>query len=81
MSPLKPMMSASVVERRLQDPIAGHHHAEVHDLVVVAAEHDGHDVLPDVVATSPFTVAMHDLSLAPSRTLPFRVPASAFRPP
>ena len=49
MSPLRPMMSAFCVDRRLEDLRRRHHHAEVDDLVVVAAEHDADDVLADVV--------------------------------
>ena len=48
-SPDRPIRSASSLARRLEDPRPGHHHAEVDDLVVVAAEHDADDVLADVV--------------------------------
>jgi hypothetical protein len=52
----------------LEDPRGGHHHAEVDDLIVVAAKHDPDDVLPDVV-----DVALHrgrdDRARSPSRTL------------
>lgn len=33
----------------LDDSFRGDHDAQVNDFVVVAAEHDAHDVLPDVV--------------------------------
>ena len=43
------MMSAPSTSRRGQDVLAGHHHAHVDDLEVVALQHDGDDVLADVV--------------------------------
>ena len=49
MSPDRPMRSAPSAARRLEDARPGHHDAQVDDLVVVAAEHDAHDVLADVV--------------------------------
>ena len=48
-SPDRPMRSASELAGGLEDPRRGHHHAEVDDLVVVAAEDDADDVLADVV--------------------------------
>ncbi len=37
------------VAGRLQNLLTGHHHAQIDDLVVVAAQHDADDVLADVV--------------------------------
>ena len=37
------------LHRDIEDLLRGHHHAEVVDLIVVAAEHDSDDVLADVV--------------------------------
>ena len=48
-SPLKPMMSAFCSRAVGQNLFARHHHAEIDDLVVVAAEHDADDVLADVM--------------------------------
>jgi hypothetical protein len=39
----------AMLERGLQDVVAGDHDAEVDDVVAVAAEHDADDVLADVV--------------------------------
>ena len=65
MSPLRPIMSACLVDRGLQDLRGRHHDAEIDDLVVVAAEDDADDVLADVV-----DVAFHgrhdDLALRPA---------------
>ena len=48
-SPDRPIMSTSRSRALLQDLLAGHHHAQVDDLVVVAGEHHADDVLADVV--------------------------------
>ena len=50
------------LERRVEDRVAGHHDAEVDDLVVVAAEHDADDVLADVVHVA-LDGREHDLAL------------------
>ena len=47
--PDSPTMSALFRRGGVQDRGRGHHHAEVDDLVVVAAEHHADDVLADVV--------------------------------
>ena len=47
--PDRPMMSAPSTLALRQDVLARHHHAHVDDLEVVALEHDGDDVLADVV--------------------------------
>ena len=62
--PLRPIEIGLLVDRRLQNPIARHHHAEVDDLVAVAAEHDADDVLADVVDVA-LDGGEHDLALAP----------------
>ena len=41
-----------VLPRLVQDVLAGDHHAQVDDLVIVAGEHDADDVLADVVDVS-----------------------------
>ena len=51
-----------LVGRRLQDGVAVHHHPEVDDLVAVAPQHDGHDVLADVVHV-PLHGGQHHLAL------------------
>jgi hypothetical protein len=38
-----------LVDGRLQDAVHGDHDPQIHDRVVVAAENDAHDVLPDIV--------------------------------
>ena len=38
-----------LLDGRVQDLLAGDHHAQVDHLVVVAAQHDADDVLADVV--------------------------------
>ena len=38
-----------LVDGGLQDAVGGHHHAEIDDRIVVAAEDDPDDVLADVV--------------------------------
>ena len=45
-----------------QDFVAGHHHAHVHHLKVVALEHNGHDVFADVVHVA-LDGGDHDLAL------------------
>ena len=62
MRPLRPMRSACSSIARLQDPVARHHHAEIDDLVAVAAEHDADDVLADVVHVA-LDRREHDLAL------------------
>ncbi len=47
--PAEPDDVDPLAARRLEDLGARHHHAEVDDLVVVALQHDAHDVLADVV--------------------------------
>ena len=49
MSPTEPDDVDPLARGRLEDFRARHHHAEVDDLVVVALQHDAHDVLADVV--------------------------------
>ena len=55
-----------LVGRRLQDGVAVHHHPEVDDLVAVAPQHDGHDVLADVVHV-PLDGGQHHLALRGGR--------------
>ncbi len=64
------------VDRRLQDLVGRDHHAEVHDLVVVAPEDDADDVLADVVDVA-LDRRHDDLAL---RTA-CRRPTPAFPPP
>ena len=52
-----------LVDRRLQDAIAGHHHAQIDHLVAVAAQHDADDVLADVVDVA-LDGREHDFALA-----------------
>ena len=52
-----------------------HHHAEVDDLVVVAAEHHAHDVLADVVDVA-LDGGDEDAPLAPAARRPPRFSAS-----
>ena len=52
-----------LVERGLQNAIAGHHHAQIDDLVAVAAQHDADDVLADIVHVA-LDGREHDLALA-----------------
>ena len=47
--PAEPDHIGLVFAGRLQDLLAGDHHAQVDDLVIVAAQHDADDVLADVV--------------------------------
>ena len=47
--PERPIDVGALLDGRVEDPLGRHHHAEVDDLVVVAAEHDPDDVLADVV--------------------------------
>ena len=49
MRPLRPMRSAFSSSAVCENLVARHHHAEIDDLVAVAAEHDADDVLADVV--------------------------------
>ena len=58
-----------LVDRGLQDPVGGHHHAEIDHLVAVAAEHDADDVLADVVDIA-LDRRHDDPSLAASAALP-----------
>ena len=51
---------------RVEDRVGRHHHAEVDDLVVVAAEHDADDVLADVVHVA-LDGREHDLALRARR--------------
>ena len=60
----------ALVRRRPEYLVAGHHHAEVDHLVVVAAEHHAHDVLADVVH-----VALH----GGHHDRPARAPRRRFR--
>ena len=59
-----------LVDGGLQDLVGRHHHAEIDDLVAVAAEHDADDVLPDVVHV-PFDRRQHNLALSTLRNLAF----------
>ena len=52
--------------RPLEDLLAGHHHAHVDDLVVVAGQHHADDVLADVVHVA-FDRGEHDLALRAHR--------------
>ena len=52
----------------VEDPIRGHHHPEVDDLVAVATEDDTHDVLSDVVH-----VALHSCHHDPRCRRPLRL--------
>ena len=52
-----------LLDRRVEDLVGRNHHAEVDDLVVVAAEHDADDVLADVVHVT-LDGGEHDLALA-----------------
>ena len=52
--PREPDQVAPLLDRGVQDPVRVHHDTEVDHLVVVAAEDDPDDVLPDVV-----DVALH----------------------
>jgi hypothetical protein len=51
-----------LLARGLEDLLRGHHDAEVHDVEVVALEHDAHDVLADVVDVALHRGG-HDLAL------------------
>ncbi len=47
--PERPIMSTRTLARLLQNLVAGDHHAEIDDLVVVASQNHADDVLADVV--------------------------------
>ena len=66
--PGQPDQVRADLARRLQDPRRRHHDAEVDDLVVVAAQHDAHDVLADVVDVA-LDRGHHDRAGAPARSL------------
>ena len=66
--PDSPIMSAPFSFARRQDLVAGHHHAEVDDLEVVALQHDADDVLADVVDVA-LDGGEHDLALGPAAAL------------
>ena len=59
-----------LVAGRGQNLLTRHHHAQIDDLIVVAAEHDADDVLPDVV-----NVSLHGRENDPALRL---VPAQPF---
>ena len=66
-SPLSPIRSAFSSIAVCENLVARHHHAEIDDLVAVAAEHDADDVLADVVDVA-LDRRQDDLALAtPSR--------------
>ena len=69
MSPLRPMRSAFSCLGALEDLLARDHDAHVDDLVVVAGEHDAHDVLADVVDVA-LHGGEHDLALRLAPTWP-----------
>ncbi len=48
--------------RSLQDRLCRDHHTEVHDIEVIALEHDGDDVFADVVHVA-FHGSEHDATL------------------
>ena len=79
MRPLRPIEIGLLVERRLQNPIARHHHAEIDDLVAVAAEHDADDVLADVVDVA-LDGRQDDLALARVRRRLSALPARPAAP-
>ena len=56
-------------DRGVQDLRGGDHHAEIDDLVVVAAEDDADDVLADVVHVA-LDGGEHDLAVARAGSLP-----------
>ena len=60
---------AVLVHRRVENAVGRHHHAEVDDLVVVAAEHDPDDVLADVVHVA-LDRGEHDLGAGRGRCRP-----------
>ena len=66
--PERPIRSAPSRDRGVEDLVARHHHAEVDDLVAVAAEHHADDVLADVVDVA-LDGGHHDLA-APSAPAP-----------
>ena len=78
MRPLRPIRSACSSMRRLQNPVARHHHAEIDDLVAVAAEHDADDVLADVVHVA-LDGRQHDLALRRRPAALARLPAASSR--
>ena len=42
-------MSAFSFARGFQDRLAGHHHAQINDLIAITLQHDADDVLADIV--------------------------------
>ena len=66
------MTSAFSSLRGLDDGLGRHHHAEVHDVVVVALEHHGDDVLADVVHVALHR-GDHELPLARPRLAALRL--------
>ena len=77
--PLRPMRSAFSSSAVCRIFVGRHHHAEIDDLVAVAAEHDADDVLADVVHVA-LDGRQHDLALRavrPRRLRPSAPCASA----
>ena len=62
----------AAIASRLEDPRGGHHHPEVDHLVVVAAQHDAHDVLADVVDVA-LDGRHHDRARPPPGALALRL--------
>ena len=60
--PRQPDDVAFLVARDLRDPGPRHHHAQVDDFVIVALEHDGDDVLADIMDIA-FDGREHDFAL------------------
>ena len=70
--PRQPDEVRADLARRVQDPRGRHHDPEVDHLVVVAAQHDAHDVLADVVDVA-LDGGHHDRAGTPARALPLRL--------
>ena len=82
--PAQPDDVHALPARGLQDLGARHHHAEVDDLVVVALQHDAHDVLADVVDVALHGGQQHPpvgLRRRPSAPAPPRCTGSGGRRP